>query len=134
MKRRSIQHSDKVVMLSIFAVLLLYVLNYIGVKNIETKASPVGGYFHLYMLQATLTELIFCFTLWWKAERLGACIYTKIAVYCYGGIILISLWYITIGMKYYSTLLYIQYVLAGGVLAMFISFIINFIKTCIGKK
>lgn len=95
MKKSISSRCDSIVMSAIFLITILYLIQYI-LSYVDIKIHPQ----RLYQFFTTCEILILSGCMLWKAYRLKACIYTKIATWMYIGIILSSLIYIIIPFGY----------------------------------
>lgn len=126
MKKSIVQRCDNVIMYAIFAVLVLHVASVI-VSRI-TYQEPVE--YHAYSMTwapffYTLSEFVLALVLLWKAYRLGACTYTKIAVWLYILLIVTSIICIFSWFDYSAFQLIMNLIFVGGTSAMLTLFAIN---------
>lgn len=118
MKKNISSRCDTVIMSAIFLISILYVLQVILYKlnlNIDIN--------RLYQFFTTIEVLILACCMLWKAYRLQACKYTKIATWMYIGIILSSLIYIIIPFGYNNFLNVLLLFFLLGIISMLIAFI-----------
>jgi hypothetical protein len=125
MKRNIARECDNLIAISIFAILLLYLLQY---AVIELHLMPSRRASALF---TTLEILVLAGGQVWKAYRLGACALTKIATWGYVALVSASVIYTLIPMSY-SKFLNILLILLISAITSLLTY--HFISLWIGRR
>lgn len=130
MKKTIIQRCDNMVMSAIFAVLILHISSIIVSRAVYVEPTEYNPYAMTWApFFYTLSEAVLAAVLLWKAYRLSACAYTKIAVWLYILLIITSIICIFSWWDYWIFASIMSFVFIGGTSAMLTLFIINkFVK------
>lgn len=108
MKKESIRKSDGHIMFAIFCVLIIHLISLVLSFILDSSPEKISSYSMFWSpLLYTLVEGVLAYVLWWKAYRLGACKYTKIAVWIYAAIVISSLIYLICSSFIYFYEIYI---------------------------
>lgn len=121
-KKNISKKCDILILTSIFLILLLYIIQYTGIKF---KAFDQRRMFDLF---AMLEILILSTGQVWKAYRLDACIYTKIAVWTYVSFLIVSIGYIIFPFDYKIMLNVVLIFIIIGLSSMLFTFIYYLLK------
>ncbi len=94
MKRNFSKECDFFVMLIVFLISASYIANYFVIKTNPANPQRVYELFNTFELSALASALV------WKAYRLNACIYTKIATLIYAASLIHSFIYLIVPYNY----------------------------------
>jgi hypothetical protein len=133
MKKKAAKRIDLIILSAIFCIILLYIYDYISSIVWSRPYFMKWSVDHFHCIKDCVLEIILCALLFWKTYRLGACVFTKVAIWSYAFLILTSLFYYLFLFPYKILLIIGSILLFGGMGLMFLLFIIRICFKKLGK-
>lgn len=117
---------DIVIMLCVFVLCGIYIWSWFSQEILSISE---WNKLRQYFIQVALTEVVLSGCLLWKAHRLNACVFTKIATYMYSILVLTSLSYLLLDIKTQIFMMIAMGIFVIGSASMLFTYIIKRIWT-----
>ncbi len=125
MKKTHRRNLDIIILVTIFLATLLQFYDCIASEIVVYKPVRRWSPLHFHFIRDCVYGLLFSSVLFWKAYRLGACVFTKIAVWLFLFLVVLDLSYYIFLFKYSTLTLFGQILLGLGVVIMLILYILR---------